>query len=230
MQNKGGARQRVSAIICTRNEAGNLPLVLPGVQNGVDEILLVDAHSQDGTEEVARKLCPHIRIVYQPGKGKGDALRYGFEQATGDIIVTLDADGSMDPKEISSFVTPLMDGYDFVKGSRFLKGGGTADMPRHRIIGNRFFVILTNMLYSTGYTDLAYGYNAVKKSALKAITLTSDGFEIETELNIKAAKAGLKIKEVPSVEAKRLSGKGGLRSLPDGWRILRTIFRERFRD
>jgi glycosyltransferase involved in cell wall biosynthesis len=230
MQNKGEARPRVSVIICTRNEAENLPLVLPGVQNGVDEVLLVDAHSQDGTEEAARKLCPDIRIVYQPGKGKGDALRYGFEQATGDIIVTLDADGSMDPKEISSFVTPLMDGYDFVKGSRFIKGGGTSDMPRHRIIGNRFFVILTNMLYSTRYTDLAYGYNSVKKSALKAITLTSDGFEIETELNIKAAKAGLKVKEVPSIEAKRLSGKGGLRSLPDGWRILQTILRERFRD
>lgn len=102
-------------------------------------------------------------------------------------------------------------------------------MPVHRVFGNRAFTILTNLLYSTRYSDLAYGYNAFHKSAFKGIQLTSDGFEIETELNIKAAKAGLKIKEVSSFERKRLSGKGALRSLPDGWRILKTIVRERFR-
>ncbi len=222
-------RLRVSVIICTLNEAKNLPYVLPKIPEWVDEILLVDGHSTDNTVEVARTLYPEIHICYQPGKGKGDAIRYGIEQASGEIIITIDGDGSMDPEEIPKFVEPLLSGYDFVKGSRFLRGGGTSDMPVHRVLGNRVFTVLTNLLYSTRYSDLAYGYNAFHKRAFKGIQLTSDGFEIETELNIKAAKAGLKVKEVPSFESERLSGKGALRSLPDGWRILKTILRERFR-
>jgi hypothetical protein len=99
-------------------------------------------------------------------------------------------------------------------------------MPLHRVVGNRLFTILTNLLFSTKYSDLAYGYIAFRKSAFNGIKLTSDGFEIETELNIKAAKAGLEIKEVPSFEKKRLSGEGKLCSLPDGWRILKTILKE----
>ena len=220
---------RVSVIICTFNEAKNLPHVVPKIPEWVDEIVVVDGYSTDNTVEVARTLCPEIRIFYQPGKGKGDALRYGIEQASGEIIVTIDGDASTDPEEIPKFVEPLLSGYDFVKGSRFLRGGGSSDMPAYRVFGNRVFTILTNLLYSTTYTDLAYGYNAFRKSAFKGIQLTSDGFEIETELHIKAAKAGLKVKEVPSFESKRLSGKGALRSLPDGWRILKTILRERFR-
>lgn len=223
------ARLRVSVIICTFNEAKNLPHVLPKIPEWVDEIVLVDGYSTDNTVEVARTLHPEIHILYQPGKGKGDALRYGIEQASSEIIVTIDGDASMDPEEISKFVEPLLSGYDFVKGSRFLRGGGTSDMPVHRVLGNRVFTIMTNLLYSTRYSDLAYGYNAFHKSAFKGIQLTSDGFEIETELHIKAAKAGLKVKEVPSFESERLSGKGALRSLPDGWRILKTILRERFR-
>lgn len=222
------SRLRVSVIICTFNEAKNLPYVLPKIPDWVDQVILVDGHSTDNTVEVARKLRPDIRVLYQLGKGKGDALRYGIQQAGGEIVVTLDADGSTDPEEIPKFIDPLLNGYDFAKGSRFLEGGGTLDMPRHRIFGNRVFTILTNLLYSTRYSDLAYGYNAFRKSALKGIQLSSDGFEIETELNIKVAKAGLKVKEVPSFERKRISGRENLRSFQDGWRILRTILKERF--
>lgn len=219
----------VSVVICTFNEGRNLPHVLPEIPEWVDEIVLVDGYSTDNTVEIAKMLRPDIRILCRLRKGKGDALRHGIEQASGEIIVTIDGDGSMDPGEIPKFIEPLLDGYDFAKGSRFLEGGGTSDMPIHRVFGNRAFTILTNLLYSAEYSDLAYGYNAFRKSALNAIQLTSDGFEIETELNVRAAKVGLKVKEVPSFERKRLSGKGRLRSLPDGWRILRAIVKERFR-
>jgi len=89
---------KVSVIVCTLNEANNLPYVLPKIPEWVDEIILVDGHSTDDTVEVAKKLCPNIRIFYQPGKGKGDALKYGIKHATGDIIVTLDVMGLLTPK------------------------------------------------------------------------------------------------------------------------------------
>ena len=97
--NKGEKVQpTITVLICTRNEAENLPYVLPNIPDIVDEILIVDADSSDETVKVAKELCPSIRVIFQPGKGKGDALKYGFELAKGDIIIALDADGSMDPR------------------------------------------------------------------------------------------------------------------------------------
>jgi glycosyltransferase involved in cell wall biosynthesis len=228
--NKPKDKPKVTLIIPTLNEAENLTALLPQVTKvpGLDEILLVDGHSKDNTVEIAKKLCPDIRVIFQDGKGKGNALRYGIDQATGEIVVTIDADGSMDPGEIPSFVNPLLEGYDFVKGSRFIHGVGTKDMPFSRIFGNRVFTVLVNVLYGTKFTDLCYGYNAFWKTVFQKNKLTYDGFEIETEMYIRALKGKAKIKEVPSFEHARLHGDGGLRTFKDGWRILRTIFRERF--
>lgn len=110
----------VTALICTLNEEQNLPYTLPKIPDWVDEVLLVDGHSTDSTVEVARRLRAGVRVIYQQGKGKGDALKCGVEHARGDIIVTLDADGTTDPEEIPKFIEPLLNGYDFAKGSRFL--------------------------------------------------------------------------------------------------------------
>ena len=107
---------KITALICTLNEEDNLQYVLPKIPACIDEVLLVDGHSSDRTVDVARELRPDIRIMYQPDTGKDNALKYGFEQASGDIIVTIDADGTTDPEEIPAFIVPLMDGYDFVKG------------------------------------------------------------------------------------------------------------------
>jgi len=103
---------KITALICALNEEENLLHVLPKIPGWVDEILLVDGHSTDRTVEVARQLNPDVKVLYQPGKGKGDALKCGIKHATGDIIVTLDADGSTDPEEMPKFIEPLLDGYD----------------------------------------------------------------------------------------------------------------------
>jgi glycosyltransferase involved in cell wall biosynthesis len=229
--NKPKVKPKVTLIIPTLNEAKNLTALLPQVIKvpGLDEILLVDGHSKDNTVAIAKKLCPEIRVVYQNGKGKGNALRYGIDQSVGDIVITIDADGSMDPGEIPSFLAPLVGGFDFVKGSRFLHGVGTKDMPFSRIFGNRVFTVLVNILYQTKFTDLCYGYNAFWKTVFQQNKLIYDGFEIETEMYIRALKGKVKIKEVPSFEHARLNGNGGLRTFRDGWRILKTIFRERFK-
>jgi glycosyltransferase involved in cell wall biosynthesis len=216
-------------VIPALNEAENLPFVLPRVSSAVHEVILVDGHSTDETAAIALGLLPGIRIVVQEGRGKGAALRSGFAACTGDVIVMLDADGSTDPAEIPLFVGALEAGADFVKGSRFLCGGGTADMPFHRRLGNRAFVALTRMLFGARYSDLCYGYNAFWADVSGLLALDADGFEIETMMNIRAHRVGLRVSEVPSYEYRRRHGEGRLRTIPDGWRVLKTIIAERQR-
>lgn len=216
----------VSVVIPALNEAENLPHVVPLIPSWVDEVLLVDGHSTDGTIETARQLCPGIRIVQQEGRGKGAALRSGFKAAKSDIIIMLDADGSTDPGEIPAFVSALLAGADFAKGSRFVQGGGTADMPWYRRWGNKCFVMMVRLLFGGAYSDLCYGYNAFWSDVLPAFNLNVDGFEIETAMNVSALRAKLKIVEVPSYEYERIYGTGRLQTIPDGWRVLKTIFRE----
>jgi glycosyltransferase involved in cell wall biosynthesis len=220
---------KVSVIVPTLNEAKNLPHVLPHIPGWVHEIILVDGRSSDDTIRVARELVPDIRIVLEKKKGKGAALQAGFEAATGDIIVMIDADGSMDPEEMHVFVGALMCGADFVKGSRFLQGGGTADMEFYRRFGNWCLMSLVRLAFGGHYSDLCYGYNAFWRHVLPDLGLDADGFEIETLMNIRALKASLHIAEVPSFESERIHGVSNLRTIPDGWRVLKTIFRERMK-
>lgn len=217
----------ISVIIPALNEAENLPYVLPRIPADVHEVILVDGHSVDNTIAVAQELLPNIRVVFQEGRGKGAALRSGFAAATGDIIVMLDADGSTDPAEIPAFVGALHAGADFVKGSRFLQGGGTADMPIIRRWGNGALTAMVRLLFGGCFSDLCYGYNAFWRRVLPMLQLDGDGFEIETMMNVRALYAGLKVAEVPSFEAPRVHGIGRLRALPDGWRVLKTIMKER---
>jgi glycosyltransferase involved in cell wall biosynthesis len=220
---------RVSVVIASLNEEVSLPHVLSCMPPGVFEVILVDGHSTDRTVETARRLLPEIRVVHQRGKGKGDALRCGFEAARGDLIVALDADGSTDPREIPAFVGALLAGADFVKGSRFIPGAGTGDMTLTRKAGNKGLVYLVWLLFGTRYTDLCYGYTAFWRRCLPALDLRSDGFEIETEMNVRAAVARLKVVEVASFERNRIGGEPHLRPFADGWRVLMEILGQRRR-
>jgi glycosyltransferase involved in cell wall biosynthesis len=222
------AAPTVSVVIAALNEAENLPHVLPRIPDWVHEVLLVDGHSTDDTIAVAREVCPAIRVITQQGRGKGAAIRTGFAQATGDIVVLLDADGSTDPKEIPAFVDVLVNGADFAKGSRFLKGGGTIDMPLYRQAGNWGFVILTNILFGTRYTDITYGYNATWRHHQDALALEIDGWANEIISNIRVARNGLHVVEVPSFEHERIAGEAKLATWSAGWTILKAIVSEAF--
>src|SRR3989304_9393120 len=194
----------VTALICTLNEAPNLSLVLPQIPSQVDEVLRVDGHSTDGTVELAKELRPDIRVLYQEGRGKGVALRYGVEQATGEIIVTLDADGETDPEDMPRLLGPLLKGYDFVKGSRFATGW--RKKPPHRLLGNLVIANTCNLLYGTRFTDLCSGYNAFWKRILdRACLWAEDGWNYEPLMIARVLRAGLKVREV----AQTYSGRSG---------------------
>jgi glycosyltransferase involved in cell wall biosynthesis len=218
----------VSVVIPAKNEARNLEHVFATIPEWVDEIVLVDGHSADETVAVAQKLHPAVRIVHQEGRGKGDALQAGFAAAKGEIIVMMDADGSTDGKEIPRFVAALTTGADFAKGSRFASGAGSDDITFSRQLGNKILSGLVNIFFGTRYTDLCYGYNAFWAKHLDKLDLDCDGFEIETVMNVRAARAGLAIQEIPSYEHLRLHGMSNLKVVRDGMRIAKFIVRERF--
>lgn len=219
----------VSVVIPALNEAQNLQYVLPYIPSTVSEVILVDGHSADDTIAVAQQLLPTIRIIKQAGQGKGNALKDGFAACTGDIVVMLDADGSANPNEIPRFIEALIEGNDFAKGSRFLKGGGSHDITRLRLLGNYGLSKFVNILFSARFSDLCYGYNALWKHCLDYLQIDCDGFEIEALINLRIYQAKLKIVEVPSFEYCRIHGKSKLRTFRDGWRVFKTIVKERTR-
>lgn len=232
---------RVSVIVPAYNEAENLAIMLPSLPP-VHEVIVVDGNSSDDSATAVARAMPSARFIRQTRQGKGNALACGFAAATGDIIVMFDADGSADPAEIVPMVRALETGADYVKGSRSIEGGGSVDLTVIRSAGNRSLTALVNRLFDTRYTDLCYGYNAFWRDILDVLDLPpvdgidpsvrvwGDGFEIETILNCRAARAGLQIFEFPSFELTRIHGRSNLHAVRDGLRVLRTILAERRRE
>jgi glycosyltransferase involved in cell wall biosynthesis len=220
-------RSTVSVIVPAMNEELNIGWVLERIPAWVDEVIVVDGFSSDRTVEVARAARPDVVVVSQRGRGKGAALRTGFEDATCDYVIAMDADGSMEPAEIEYYVAALEQGYELVKGSRHLRASGSLDLTPVRRLGNTALVGTVNLLWGCTFSDLCYGYFGFRRDKLNALGLTSGGFEIETEIAVRAIEAGLRIAEVPSVELLRHHGASNLNAWRDGWRILRLLARER---
>ena len=220
----------VSAVIPALNEGQNIEWVLTRLPECVDEVVVVDGRSSDDTIEVALRVRPDATIVHEMRPGKGVALRSGFERSSGDYVVMLDADGSMEPAEVTRYVAMLDEGFDLVKGSRFMDGGGTTDISRLRAAGNFSLLAIANRAYGCSFTELCYGFMGLRRSAIPRLQLSADGFEIETQIVVHAVKAGLRIAEVASFEAPRRSGDSNLRTFRDGSRVLRELVRARGRD
>jgi hypothetical protein len=218
----------VTILIPTKNEADTIGEViarLPSHFSNPAQVLVVDA-SHDATPWIA--MMDGARVIRQYGRGKGNAVRQILPAIESNVVLLMDGDGSMRPDEIPTYVQAIDSGADIVKGSRFIRRGGSLDMSFTRRIGNLLFVLLVNLLWSTRYTDICYGFMAFKKDALERLAphLRSDGFEIETEICIKAKKLGLTVCEVPSIELSRKSGNSKLSTIHDGIRILKMIAEE----
>lgn len=220
----------VEVIIPTLNEAQTIGYILDEVGRYANDVLVIDGQSVDGTCAIVKQYG--ARMIIQSKRGKGFALREAFKKSKGDIVVMLDADGSMKPSEIPLFIEAIVNGADVAKGSRFLGNSNSEDITWLRYLGNQMFVKLVNLLWSENYTDLCYGFCAFNRSAIEKLSplLEAPNFEIETEIIIKAKKLGLKIVEVPSVELRRRFGKSRLRTIRDGFSIFLTIIKHIFYD
>ncbi|MDE1833616.1 MAG: glycosyltransferase family 2 protein, partial [Candidatus Micrarchaeota archaeon] len=217
------SRPYISIVIPTLNEQRNMKALLKGISGGMDgyryEVLVVDGHSTDRTAELAESMG--AKVLYDD-EGKGSALMKGMSAASGDIIISMDADLSNRPNELKLLIAGIEAGYDICMGSRFLTGGGSDDMPWIRRFGNKFFVWMVNAIYGTKYTDMCYGYRSFGRGVAQRLGLTEKRFSIETEISIKARKRGMKVLEVPSFEKPRAGGDAKLHSLRDGYSIFKT--------
>jgi len=163
------------------------------------ELIVVDDGSTDGTREWLQRLRdPLVRAVFQPrNQGKGAALRTGFAQATGDIVLVQDADLEYDPRDYAVLLTPILDGdADVVFGSRFL-GGPHRVLYYWHSIANALLTQLSNMLTNLNLTDMEVGYKVFTRQALSGIVIESNRFGFEPEITAKVAARGLRVYEVP---------------------------------
>ncbi len=227
--NGSKAHASVTAIIPTLNEAGNLPYVLDTIPDWVEEVIVVDGRSSDDTERIARLLRPGVKVIHELTPGKGAALRAGVNAASGDYFIALDADGSMDGGHLDAFREAFENGAQYVKGSRFAVGGGSADITRLRRFGDKGICLLMLVLFGARFTDATYGYFGVRADCYDKIRLETNGFETEILFNIRAHRAGLVIAEVPCFEGQRLYGNSNLSALKDGMRIGLYVINERLR-
>lgn len=229
-------------MIPAKNELASLPIVLEDVPDYIDEVIVVDGHSNDGTYEFAQTHPQVDKVVRQRSKGKGAALSAGFASATKDLVVIIDADGSMNLSELGLFLNEFPN-CGIAKGSRYLSGGGSSDLTLFRSFGNKVLTQVANRFFGQEWTDMAYGYAVFDRRLLAGLALTNydalgsmfshksygQGFEIETLMFCRAAKRGIKLVEVPSFERDRIAGTSNLRAIRDGLRVLIALLIERSR-
>jgi dolichol-phosphate mannosyltransferase len=182
--------------------------IVDAVRTSCDEVLVVDGHSRDRTRDIAA--AHGARVVLDHGKGKGEALRLALEEATGDIVVFIDADGSHDPRDIPALVAPIAAGQaDLVIGSRGRGGSdelhGTLEQLI-RYIGSQIIMLGINYRWNVRLTDSQNGFRAIRRDVGRNLGLTSNLTTIEQEMMMKALKKGYRVSEIPSHEYERKWG------------------------
>ncbi|MEM2780351.1 MAG: glycosyltransferase family 2 protein [Candidatus Bathyarchaeia archaeon] len=223
----------VSVVIPAYNEEKTIGNVLEETVQVMEslglpyEIIVVDDGSEDRTREVASR---YKATVLSNGRnmGKGYALRKGFQHANGDIVITMDADGSHKPKEIPDLINALMNGADMAVGSRFL-GKNKNHTSKLHLFGNYLINMMIMTLTGRMITDSQTGLRAIKRDFLQKISLESNGYEIETEITVKGLKNGFVLKEIPISCEKRRNGVSRLCALHQGPKILKTILKHGIR-
>jgi glycosyltransferase involved in cell wall biosynthesis len=186
------------------------------------EIIVIDDCSEDRSLEISKSQSVKVYSL-KKHMGKGYALRVGFAKAKGEIIATIDSDGSHRPEELPLLLIPILqDQADFVIGSRFLREK-PASARKLNAIGVRLFNVLIKIFTRTEVSDSQSGYRAMKSEILKNLRLRSGGYEIESEMLVKTARRGFRVKEVPISFEQRTYGTSRLDPVVDGFKILLSI-------
>jgi glycosyltransferase involved in cell wall biosynthesis len=193
---------RLSVIIPCYNERATIREIVAAVQatGRAHEIIIVDDGSTDGTRDVLPELAaqPGVRVFYhERNRGKGAAVRTGFDEAAGNVLLIQDADLEYDPRDYGALLQPIEEGRArVVYGSRFLGGPRTAMMFWH-MVGNKLLTLTTNVLYNTILSDMETGYKVFRAEVLRGVPLRSRRFDFEPEITAKVLKRGVRIFEVP---------------------------------
>lgn len=229
---------KVSIIVPVYNEERTILEVIKRIKNvklsGFDkEIIVVDDFSTDDTRNLLKTVKGNdVKIIYQDRNyGKGMALRTGFRNATGDVLIIQDADLEYEPKEYPKLLMPIKEGRDVVYGTRlsYIKEN-VKDMNKLHYMGNKFLTSVTNLLYGSSLTDMETGFKVFRKEVLKGMKLNSMKFEIEPELTAKILKRGYKIHEVPVAFKARSFAEGKKITWKDGVAALMVLIKYRFAD
>ncbi len=220
---------KTSLIIPTLNEEESLGFVLDSIpENSVDEIIIVDGGSTDGTIEIAESYA--TRVIHEARRGYGQACATGTDHAQGEIVIYLDADGADDPAGIPAIIQPILDGQaDMVLGSRLAGSIADGAMPWHQYFGNWLSARLIRILYRLPITDLS-PFRAVRKSKLTVLGMTEMTYGWPTEMIAKAARQGWRIIEIPVDYHPRYGGDSKISGTIRGtvlatYYIITTIFR-----
>jgi len=224
----------ISVIIPAYNEEDTIGFVITGVADALNqmnvshEIIIVNDGSFDNTLEIAKKYDVVILNNYK-NFGKGHALRRGLLRARGRLIVTMDADGSHDPDNIRFLIRPLVNNnVDAVFGVRFHNPEGRRSTSRLHLLGNKIINFVIYLLTGKHVSDSQSGFRAFKRNTLRKVTLSSNEFEIESEIVIKLLKRGFFVLEVPISCKKRVLGNSKVNAIEDGFKILKVIIKSSF--
>lgn len=218
----------ISIVIPAYNEEKNIDDILFRTNATLEtigvpyEIIVIDDGSTDKTKLMATR---HKATVLSNGtnRGKGYALKKGIQNANGNIMITMDADGSHQPEDIPKLLVPLLHGADIVLGSRFIGKREQYSTKKLHIFGNKIFNLLIALLTGRRITDSQTGFRAYKKKIIEEIEITSKGYEVETELTVKTLKNGYTVHEEPITPERRKDGSSYLNPLRDGIKIFKTI-------
>ncbi len=218
-------KNKITLFVPTLNEIDGMKAVMPHVKkNWVDEILVLDGGSTDGTVEYAKSMG--YRVVMQKSKGITNASLEGIKAAHGDYIISFSPDGNSLPEAIPLLVKKINEGYDMVIGSRYLKGAKSDDDDAVTAFGNYMFTKIINICFGGKYTDSLVMVRAFRKDIVKDLHSNIHRAGLEPMLSIRCAKEKLKVTEIPASEPKRIGGKRKMNPLLNGMAILRLIFAE----
>jgi len=232
MADKKYTIKKVSIVIPAKDEEGNLEMVLDELHsvskdiNKEIEVIVVDDHSKDSTEKIA--LDKGARVIKNSGRsGKGHALRVGFKESTGDVIVMMDADYSHRAADLPLFLDKIEEGVGLVIGSRMR--GGSDDYTLIRAFGNLIFTALFVSIFHRYLSDLLNGYKGFRREIFDNFKYSSSTFEIEIELAVNALRLEYSIMEVPSHERERAKGKVKSSVIIHGTKFLFKMITEGFK-
>lgn len=216
---------KVTLLVPVINELEGMKAVMPRVRpEWVQEVLVIDGGSTDGSVEYARE--QGWRVLLQKSRGITYAYQEAVPQATGDVIIPFSPDGNSVPEAIPALLDKMREGHDMVIASRYLPGARSEDDDALTALGNRLFTGMINLLFGGGYTDSLVMFRAFRKEIVGDFPPGLPRAGLEPILAIRCAKRGLKVAEIPADEPKRISGARKMHPFLNGLDILKLIFLE----